>query len=179
MAKEKKASKKTHKNTKSIQTSRDVLNSYKTDTSSMVKCGIIVLIIFAIMYLLTTFIINKSKADYITKNNDKTTIQYSEILSGQVFNRKDDEYLVLFYDYNNDTAYTTLLSDYEAKDEHTAIYYVDLGNRMNKNCVSNESNESATKSTELKVNGPTLIKFVNNQITDYIEGEESITNYLK
>ena len=31
----------------------------------------------------------------------------------------------------------------------------------------------------MKISGPTLIKFNNNKIDDYIEGKDEITDYLK
>ena len=177
MAKSKKTS---NKKAKNVQTRKEVLNSniYGSESKKIVTCILVVLVIFALVYLLTNLILKKSVADYITKNNDKTTLQYDEILSGQSFDKKDSEYLVLFFN-EEDTIYQTLISNYQAKDEHLPIYYVNLKNRMNKNCVSNESNKDATTSSELKINGPTLIKFTNNEISDYIEGEEPITEYLK
>ena len=177
MAKSKKTS---NNKKKSVQTRKEVLNSntYSSDSKKIITCVLAVLIILVFVYLLTNFIIKRSVADYITKNNDKTTLQYDEILSGQSFDKKDSEYLVLFFN-EEDTIYQTLISNYQSKDEHLPIYYVNLKNRMNKNCVSNESNKDATTSSELKINGPTLIKFTNNEISDYIEGEDSITEYLK
>ena len=177
MAKSKKTS---NKKAKNVQTRKEVLNSniYGSESKKIVTCILVVLVIFALVYLLTNLILKKSVADYITKNNDKTTLQYDEILSGQSFDKKDSEYLVLFFN-EEDTIYQTLISNYQAKDEHLTIYYVNLKNRMNKNCVSNESNKDVTTSSELKINGPTLIKFTNNEISDYIEGEDSITEYLK
>ena len=180
MAKNKNTAKKNN-NYKTVQNRKDVLNSgmYATEMSSVVKCIVIVLIIFGLFYLLANYITKKSVADYITKTNDKSTIQYDEILSGQSFNKKDDSYLVLFYNVKTNPVYTDLFSNYQAKDNHEPIYYVDLSNRMNQNCIATESNKDATNSNELKISGPTLIKFTNNQITDYIEGEEDITSYLE
>lgn len=178
MAKSKKS---TNKNKKNIQTRKEVLNSniYGSESRKIVTCIVTVLLIFGIGYLVTNIILKNSVADYITKNNDKTTLQYDEILSGQSFDKKDKEYLVVFFNTEEDTIYQTLISNYDAKDSHLPIYYVDLKNRMNQNCVSTESNKNATSSSELKINGPTLIKFTDNKISEYIEGEEAITNYLK
>lgn len=178
MAKKKKT---TNKKKTNVNTKKEILNNLSdTKTSNIIKCIVAVLIIFAIMYLITVLILKKSSADYITKNDEKTTIQYSEILAGTSFSKKESEYLVLFYDFKSDNAstYEGLYSDYKAKDEHLPIYYVDLSNTMNKSVVSENSNHEASNAEELRINGVTLIKFENNKISEYIEGEEDISNYL-
>ena len=45
--------------------------------------------------------------------------------------------------------------------------------------TSDEANHDAKDASEMKISGPTLIKFNNNKIDDYIEGKEEITEYLK
>ena len=81
---------------------------------------------------------------------------------------------------DEDNTYADLISNYEAKDEHLSIYYVDLSNALNKSVISEEeSNKEAKSVEELKINGATLIKFTNNSISEYIEGEESISSYLE
>lgn len=185
MAKQKKATKNVNKKKKTNQTSKEVLkNSYGNDElKNGIKCVVIVLVIFAIMYLLTLLILKKASTDYITKDNEKTSIQYSEILAGTSFDKKDNEYLVLFYDMNEDEkekyTYANLVSNYEAKDEHLPIYYVDLSSALNKSVVSEESNKNAKSAEELKINGATLIKFNTEGIVEYIEGKDSISDYLK
>lgn len=176
-----KSKKTSNKNKKNIQTRKEVLNSniYGSESKKIITCIVVVLVIFGLGYLITNIILKNSVTDYITKNEDKTTIQYDEILSGQSFDKKDAEYLVVFFNTEEDPIYQTLISNYQAKEEHLPIYYVDLKNKMNQNCISNESNENANSSKELKINGPTLIKFTENKITEYIETEESITEYLK
>ncbi len=182
MAKQKKTTKNTNKNRKNIQTSKEVLkNSYSdNELKKVIRCVVIVLVIFAVMYLLTILILKKSSTDYITKEEETTSIQYSEILAGTSFSKKDNEYLVLFYDMSDGSSkYSSVASDYEAKEERLPIYYVDLSNVLNKSIVSEESNKNAESAEELKINGATLIKFNTEGIVDYIEGEETISNYLK
>ena len=182
MTKQKKTTKSMNKNRKNIQTSKEVLKNTSSDDELKkgIKCVVIVLVIFGLMYLLTVLILKKSSTDYITKDKENTSIQYSEILAGTSFNKKDNEYLVLFYDMSDDDSkYSSISSDYEAKEEHLPIYYVDLSNVLNKSIVSEESNKDAKNAEELKINGGTLIKFNTEGIIDYIEGEEAISNYLK
>ena len=44
--------------------------------------------------------------------------------------------------------------------------------------TTEESNKNPTNAAELLINGSTLIKFSNNSVAEYIEGEESIKSYL-
>lgn len=176
-----KGKKTTNKNKKNIQTRKEVLNSnmYGSESKRIITCIIVVLVIFVVGYFITKLILKNSITDYITKNNEKTTLQYDEILSGQSFDKKDTEYLVVFFHKEEGSFYQTLISNYQAKEQHLPIYYVDLKNKMNQNCISKESNKNATSSKELKIKEPTLIKFKENKISEYIEGEDSITEYLK
>lgn len=179
----KKNTTKSNKKSKNVQTRKEVLNNsiYESDTSNVIKCVVIVLVILLVMYLLTVLILKKSSTDYISKEDEKTAIQYSEILAGTSFNKEDEEYLVLFYDTTADNAsvYGNMISTYEAKDSHLPIYYVNLANTMNKSINSSESNKDAKDASELKINQSTLIKFSNGGIVDYIEGKDSINEYLK
>lgn len=182
MAKQKKTTKNTNKSKKNTQNSKEVLKNFDNDNDAkkVIKCVVIVLAIFAVMYLLTVLILKKSSTDYITSKNESTSIQYSEILAGTSFSKKDDEYLVLFYDMDEDSEsiYSNLISDYEAKEEHLPIYYVNLSSALNKSVIADESNKDATSIEELKISGATLIKFTSNSISEYIEGEEAISDYL-
>ena len=143
-------------------------------------CIILVAIIFGLVYLLTLYITKNSTDSVVKKKFDNTTIQYDEILLGTSFSQKDNEYLVLFYNVSEDedSTYYTLKSNYEAKDDALAMYYVDLGSALNKSAVSKEDNKTAVSASELKISGPTLIKFKEGKIEEYITGEEDITNYL-
>ena len=156
----------------------NVETSYKTDTKKVVICLLTVLVILGLTYLITVLIVNKSaKREY---KPESSSIQYEEILLGTTFHKKDKEYLVLFYDVKDADAsvYSDLISDYQAKDNSLPIYYVDLSNTMNKDCISAEANRDATNAQELKINDVTLIKFSSNEISEYLIGKEEITNYL-
>lgn len=155
-------------------------SKYKSESSKIIKCFAIVLVIFGIMYLITTLILRNSDDTTYQNKTSKTSIQYDEILLGTTFDKKENEYLVLFYNVKNDfdNTYSNALSDYEAKDEKLPIYYVNLGNSMNKKCISSEENSNATNANELKINDVTLIKFTNHQIKEYITGNNNVIEYL-
>ena len=94
----------------------------------------------------------------------------------------DDSYYVLFYDTTNEevnNTYSELFNNYKGKEDHIPIYYVDMGNSFNKGFSKEEANYNPKDESEMAINGPTLIKIDNSQISDYIEGEESIRESLE
>lgn len=156
------------------------INKRDSELSTAIKSIIIVLLVIGAIYLLTIYITSHSTESVKKITREDTTIQYDEILAGTSFSKKDEEYLVLFYDVDKDTdsIYDTLKSNYESKEDVLPIYYVDLGSSLNKKCISDDSNKNATNANELKINDATLIKFTNNKISEYITGENDITEYL-
>ncbi len=173
--------KKKENNKKVLNNKRVIETTGSKELSNVIKCVIVVLVTLLLVYLLTVYITKNSTDSVVKETTENTTIQYNEILAGTSFNQLDKEYLVLFYDVDADTnsAYYTLKSDYEAKDDALPIYYVNLGSKLNSDCISGESNENAENASELKINDTTLIKFTNNKISEYIVGAEDISNYLK
>ena len=146
-----------------------------------IKVAAAVLVIFGLVYLFTVNVTKNSTDLVVKKRVENTSIQYDEILAGTSFNQQDNEYLVLYFDVENDkdSKYYSLKNEYEQKENKLPIYYVDLGSVFNKYIVSDEATDGATSAEELKVTNPTLIKFSNGAISEFITGEEDITNYLK
>lgn len=174
------------------QTRRREMKTVKTEeieTSKVSVVGIIfvalsVLCILGLFYLLTIYITNKHSNKNNTTETETTeeSINYDKISIGKTFSVSSDDYLVVFYDTSNSdisNTYSNLISTYKAKEEHLPIYYVDMNDSFNKKYTSSEGNRNATNASELSINGPTLIKVSNNALVDYLEGEESISEYLK
>lgn len=156
------------------------INKKDNEASSIIKTVVIVLVVICLVYFFTVYI-TKHSTDSVKKiTREDTTIQYDEILAGTSFSKKDEEYLVLFYnvDDDNNSIYDEIKSNYEAKEESLPMYYVNLDNSLNKSCISKDSNKEATTAEELKINEATLIKFTNNKISEYITGETKIKDYL-
>ncbi len=178
MAKSKKTSNNKNKIKKSAQTNIKIGNtSLSNDMSKAIKCILVVVILFVFMYGITVLILKNSPYEY-TKEDVETSIQYDEILAGTSFQKKDSEYFVLFYHTDGDNQYMNLLSDYQAKEEHLPIYYVDLDNKMNHSVISEESNSEASNASELKIKDATLIKFKDGKIEEYIEDASKISEVL-
>ena len=92
------------------------------------------------------------------------------------------QYLVIYYDKSDEeisSVYSQLVSDYKSKDDALSIYTVDMSSAFNKGfSTTDESNHNPTNASELLINGPTLIHFSQHSVTNYVEGEENISNYL-
>ena len=175
---------------KKLKQERKKINNVSVTDSDIWSKVIIVCVIICVFfafYFLTVFI---SKDDSSSTNsnssNKKTTettnISYDEILLGRSFSMEDGEYLVLYYDKDNSdlsSEMSSALSTYNNKDSHLNVYTVDMSDALNSSFTSDEANHDAKDVSEMKISGPTLIKFNNNKIDDYIEGKEEITEYLK
>lgn len=106
-------------------------------------------------------------------------INYDEILYGNVFNKPEKTYYVIFDTYGDLTNNVYIEYLISSKEYSNKIYKVDLSNPMNKNINSDKSNKKASKPSELEINDTTLIKISSGKITNYIIGDEKIESYLE
>ena len=146
-------------------------NNYK----NIIITAVVVLVIAALFYLLSVYITNKPDKVRIAEGS----ISYEQISAGSTFSMSDKKYLVIFYNRDNSGDITTAVSNYKSKDKALPIYYVDYNDAINASVTSKDSsNPNATKASELKVKDPTLIEISNGSISQYIEGEEKVIDYL-
>ena len=151
-------------------------NEERIDVKKAVKILLVVFGIFAVFYALSLLITHSGSSSVPKKPSAE--IQDREILLGSSFNRKDNEYLVVFYNANINSIKEAVVN-YRNKKEHLPTYEVDMGNGMNSSHTVNESNVEATSAEELKISGTTLIRFKKGKIVEYIEGNDEVTEYLK
>ena len=183
MAKEKKTptNKKKDIKRKSIVDEKDL--GLTPDLNYLMWISIVVLVIFFVFYFLAV-----AKSDYEApkKNEDseETTIQYTKILAGTSFNRSGSEYLVIYYDMsdneNEDTSsLNSAVSSYQRSSSDLILYTCDLSNSFNKSYVTTEEvNKSPLSAEDLSINGPTIIKFSDGKVTEYIQGKNEVESYL-
>lgn len=157
----------------------------KDEILNKVMIALVVICILGLFYLLTIYITNKhtEKDDTEEKNEtSEVSIDYDKILIGKTFSMSDSDYIVVLYEKDSDAVssiYSELISSYKEKEDHLPIYYVDMSNSFNKKySTTEESNKNPTKASELSINGPTLVRITDKKLVDYLEGEESIRNYL-
>ena len=154
--------------------------NYQDDNeiSKLIKLVVVVTVVFLVFYLIT-YLVNREKTESETENNT-ATIQYDEILIGNLLEQPNDEYYVMIYDIDDyqSIVYETYLNLYSNKDDALRYYTATLNNPLNKNFVSDKSNFEIKKITDLKINGSSLIKIKNKKIEKYYVGED-IISYLK
>ena len=167
------------KNVKKTNKKEEIINSNSEFYDKIWNVAMIVLVtilIFSLFYLLTVYITNKNSDDSDKskdKDNTEETISYTDIIVGRSFNIDNGEYLVIYYDKSdeeNASNYTNLISEYKGQENHLNIYFVDMSNGINKKYAN---------ASEIAISGPTLIKFNDGVVEDYIEGYEAIEDYLK
>lgn len=177
----------------------DSIGTIDSDIFGKIIMVCIVICVFCAFYFLTVFISkdnsnsssnsnnlssnssNSSSTSSSSSSSSNASISYDNIIIGRSFSMDEAAYLVLYYDgSNSDLSSTvgTLVSTYKNKDSHLPIYKVDMSDGLNKNYTSEESNTNPSSVEDLHINGITLIKFVDNKVDEYIEGQDSISDYL-
>lgn len=140
-----------------------------------------VLAFIGLFYLLAIHITNKN-ANVDPNENVNESSDYSEILLGSTFNRSESEYIVVYFDKDNEEINSTIgtaVLDYVAKEDNLTTYTVDMSNMYNKNYNTTEdTNKSPNNVDELRINGPTLIKISKGNVVEYIEGLDAVKDYL-
>lgn len=154
----------------------EIQNSITSEIYKTLKIIFAVIVFLGIFYLVTVALV-----DYKSNEADpeEASIQYDEILAGSSFTMRDDEYLVAYYDFNDeelsDLSYAISSYSYSGSKR---LYIVDMSNGFNTNYVSDKSNKNVKNVSELAINGPTLILIKDGKVSDYIEGSEKIVDYL-
>ena len=165
---------KTKKNIKNIKQ-----NTYNNDTeiSKLIKLIIVVSLIVLIFYGLTV-LVNQEKE--VENPDTPASIQYDEILIGNVLKQPNEEYYVMIYDDEDyDTSlYSTYLDLYKQKDEAIRIYTSQLNNPLNQNFKAEESNLDISDISDLKIQSSTLLKINDGKIEEFYEGEK-LVEHLK
>lgn len=152
------------------------------DVKALLLITIFVLLFLGLFYLLTVVILDDKTETKKEEESAEVEIQFDEILLGSSFSIKDKEYLVLYYEFENEDVNTdldSLVSSYRMSNEDPYLYVVNMSDALNSGFISDKSKIDVTKASELKINGPTLIRFEDGKIDDYIEGIDDITDELE
>lgn len=160
------------------------VNTKKITTENEMKKFIIMVIIVTLVFCTfygLTILINK-KEQQTTQNNNKTNviIQYDEILIGNIFNQKNDNYYVLIEDIEdaNVSVYQAYLDNYSKKEDAKRVYTAVLNNMFNNKYLADKSNLSNDIS-KFKVSKTTLLEISKNKIVKSYEKDEDILKILK
>lgn len=158
---------------KNIQRNKEIKNQINPKRNKVlfgVKILYVTLITTILVYGITIIV----KGEYKFQTTPEITIDYTDIVAGQSFNRNYDEYYVVFYNYDEESSLTTKILNIKTN----KVFRVDLANGINKTIISDHGNKDVTNAGELRVNGTTLLKIENGNKVEYIEGIDSVTEYL-
>lgn len=158
--------------------------NYSEQIKSLAKTSIIVVVILAIVYFATAFATGEIKLGKEKEEVKESEIQYEEIIAGQIMNRIDKEYYVILFAYTSDEAstYLSLKQSYLQNTEALPVYLVDLDKNFNQSIIAKEDEEykkKPNKVTDLKVNGTTILKVKDGKVTERIEGDDKVEEYLE
>lgn len=154
------------------------------DLKTFLKVVAIIALSMGLLYGLTYLLQKKGffQEGYTKPQLAETVISYDTAIVGTIFNRPVSEYYVILDDFteNVNQYINGIIYRYEVLDDVLPIYKVDMSLANNNNYVSKDgkSNSSVQTSTDLSINGPTLIKIKNGKNVLYIEGELNIENEL-
>lgn len=180
MAKQKNTKQKS-KNTKRKENEKKIENvgEFNGDFSHIVRVAGIIIIFFCLFYFLTVFLTDQGESNDSVEE-EESVISYSEVLAGRSFSMPEEEYLVLYYDFDDEELSTlsSTISTYQAKDDALTLYSSNLGDGLNQKYVGESSNKQPSDISQLMINGPTLIHFKDKKVIDYIEGIDSINQFL-
>lgn len=169
---------KTKKNKKVIANTQA---HYNEDVVKMVKIGVIVLICFAIIYVITAIV----NGEWFKKEpKEEVEIQNQEILMGETFLKNDNEYMILYYDFDDKIyagLYNMLVDNYGYSGSDVPMYTVNLATNFSKQYMASSdegSNKNPTSLDNLKIKGATLIRIKDKKVVKYLETKDEIKNYL-
>lgn len=148
------------------------------DLKNVIKFILIVSVIALLFYFVTVIVLKNKKVKTYDTTSEPAVIQYNEIIIGDMFNQKENEYYILLKE-NDDfylDLYDSYVSSYASKENSLKVYTVDLNSAFNKKYLSDESNFDKDS---FKVKNTTLIKINNKNIVETYEDSNSIIDALK
>ena len=135
---------------------------------------IVIVVVLVVLYILSSLFITK-ELDWLSKDEKEETTKMDEtddILASDIFNQKEVEYYVYFYDFlEKESVITDIVT---SKLASTTLYKVNTSSVMNANYVDSTGNKKAKNLNELRVVPSTLIKITDGVITEYYEKNEII-----
>lgn len=144
---------------------------------NLIRIIIIVTVVFLIFYVITIVATKEKKTE-----PTPSTIQYDEILIGNILKQSNDEYYVLIYEEEdlNVATYNIYLSTYKSSEGSLRYYTANLNNPFNDKFIS-ENDEVFINSediNQLRVTSTTLLRIKKGKIEDVYYLEEEIRNHL-
>lgn len=153
--------------------------NYNEDVIKLVKILMVVVVVLGIVYIGTAIATGEINLNKDKKEEVEVSIQYEEIIAGEILNRIDKEYYVLLFNFTGDDATNllTLKDNYGYVNESLPVYIVDLDKKFNSILTPSEGEEIKDKPSnvsDLRVNDVTLLKVKDGKITSRVTTYENI-----
>lgn len=172
-------SKKTTTKRKSYADEMKMDMSLQTKTTIMT---VVTVILVLVTFYMITFYATGGKL-FKSKNNSNVEFQYSEILLGRSFDMGGN-YFVIYYDKTDSeneqtTELNSLSSSFKNNSSGADVYTCDLGNSFNKPFTTTEEpNTEPYGAEDMLINGPTIIRFADGKVAEYVYGYDNVVNYI-
>ena len=166
-------------------------NLYKTNTSNdmeyakLIKIGIGVILVLVLTYFVTALATGEIKFGKDKEiEKEETSIQYEEIIAGEVLNRNHDEYYVLLFNFTDTYAsyYLSQKDSYLMNGSALPFYIVDLEKHINESIIVESEDQMKTdvnNARDLKVSNPTILKIQKHRVIQTIKGKENILKFFE
>lgn len=166
-------------NKPTVETTKFNTTDSSNEITNLIKMILIVTAVFLIFYGITVLVTKNRKNEKAPQT--EPSIQYDEILLGNLLEQPNEEYYVLvtLEDDQYVSAYTTYMSTYASKKSHLRAYKANLDGGFNKTYKAEQSHTNITSIKDLKLKESTLLKIGNKKIVAVYEGNTKIIEHLK
>ncbi len=178
------------KNTSSKKTNKPVYvnnkkkeeDSYELSLRTKIYTVVGIICVFLVFYIITVYVTGNNVTKSDEEEEETVSISYDEIILGRSLSMGKEEYLVVFYDGSNEELvedYGNMIRDYRNKEEHLPIYVVNMSKIYNSRFeTTEESNKNPDTTANMRINGPTLIRVIDEKVVEYLEGKDAISGVL-
>lgn len=161
------------KNKKNFKKIEKQINNENNEVKKIIKIFVGVVIFLIIAYLLMGIITGEID---LGKNKETVAeIQYKEILAEMTLKQNDEEYFVIYYNFDEEDSLISAIINVLASNQK--VYEVDLSKKFNYNYIGDVKTD-VKSIKDLKVKNPTLIKVANKKIEKVVFGIDSIKKYV-
>ena len=145
------------------------MKSNDNELLKLIKLVIIISIIFLMFYIITIFI---NKEEEVLK--PKATIQYDEILMGNILNQPNDTYYVFIKDIDDSKimVYNAYINNYLGLDDAKRVYTTTIDNPLNNQFIGDKVVIKVKDVKDLRFKETSLVKVEKGKITEYYEKDE-------
>ena len=159
------------------QEQKEVANLFNDDKEiyNVFKIALGVILFIGLAYVCIN-IVNGNWKVFTKDNIAIEQIDNKMLIVGTMFNKEENEYLVLAYDMKDDAQkfYDALTSNYSGQPN---LYFIDLSSGFNNKFIS-EKTIISNNLEELKFGGATLLVINKDKITKSYTTENEIVNYF-